>query len=168
MLECSKTYNANATECLLQTELPYCTAEGAHTVAETVLEPRAVEMATCVLGAQSKKKQTVQLSNNTVTCRIQDVSRYRKATGVATFNPRFPFSSQLDDSPDVPGVALVLASVRRLFRAQNRGRFAVRIYSAQTSSVSHNFSEQSSIFRVCGYRIYITTDFFFLNQQSEY
>ena len=50
MLECSKTDNANATECLLQTE--YCTAEGARTVAKTVLEPRAVEMATCVLGAE--------------------------------------------------------------------------------------------------------------------
>jgi hypothetical protein len=66
MVEGSKTYNANATESLLQTELPYCTAGGAHTVVETLLEPRAVEMATCVLGAQSKKKQTVQLSNNTV------------------------------------------------------------------------------------------------------
>ena len=52
MVECSKTYNANATECLLQTELPYCTAEGARTVAKTLLEPRAVEMATCVLGAE--------------------------------------------------------------------------------------------------------------------
>ena len=60
-VECSKTNNANATEALLQTEIPYGTAEGAHTVAETLLEPRAVEMATCVLGAQSKKKQTVQL-----------------------------------------------------------------------------------------------------------
>jgi hypothetical protein len=56
MVEGSKTDNANATEALLQTELPYCNAEGAHIVAETLLEPRVVEMATCVLGAQSKKK----------------------------------------------------------------------------------------------------------------
>ena len=55
-MECSKTDNANATEALLQTEIPYGTAEGADTVAETLLEPRAVEMATCVLGAQSKKE----------------------------------------------------------------------------------------------------------------
>jgi hypothetical protein len=56
MMEGSKTDNANATDGLLQTELPYCTAGGAHTVTETLLEPRAVEMATCVLGAQSKKE----------------------------------------------------------------------------------------------------------------
>ena len=62
----------------------YCTAEGAHTGAETLLEPRAVEMATCVLGGESNKKQTVQLSNNAVKRRIQDVSRWRKATGVTT------------------------------------------------------------------------------------
>jgi len=56
---------------LLQTEIPYCTAEGAHTVAETLLEPRAVEMATCVLGAQSKKEPgTVHLMcTQTVTVR---------------------------------------------------------------------------------------------------
>jgi len=62
----SKSDHAKATEALLQTEIPYCTAEGAHTVAETLLEPRAAEMSTCVLGAQSKKKQAFQLSNNTV------------------------------------------------------------------------------------------------------
>ena len=64
MVKGSKTESANATEALLQTEIPYCTAEGAHTVAETLLEARAAEMATCVLGAQSKKKhRTVPLSN---------------------------------------------------------------------------------------------------------
>ena len=66
MVEGSKTDNANATEALLQTELPYCTAEGAHTVTETLLEPRAVEMTTCALGAESKKKHgTVQVNNVT-------------------------------------------------------------------------------------------------------
>ena len=73
-MEGPRTDNAKATEGLLQTEIPYCTAEGAHTVAETLLDRRAVEMATCVLGAQSEKKQTALLPNNTVKCLIQDLS----------------------------------------------------------------------------------------------
>jgi hypothetical protein len=43
----------------------------AHTVAETLLKQHAVEMTTCVLGEQTKKKlETGQLSNNTVKPRI--------------------------------------------------------------------------------------------------
>jgi hypothetical protein len=39
----------------------------AHTVAETLTKPCAVEMETCELGEESEKKlETVQLSNNTV------------------------------------------------------------------------------------------------------
>jgi hypothetical protein len=46
-----------------------------HTVAETIIKPCAVEMATSVLSKQSKKTlQTVQLSNNTVKRRIQVLS----------------------------------------------------------------------------------------------
>jgi len=66
-VEGSKTDNANATQALLQTELPDCTAEGAHTVAATLLTPCAVEMITRVLGAWSKKKHVrVQLPSNTI------------------------------------------------------------------------------------------------------
>ena len=91
MVEGSKTDNANAIEGLLQSEIPYCTAEGAHTVAETLLEPRAVEMATCVLGAQSKKKQTVQLSNNTVKRRIHDLSADTEKRLVSPLKPKVSF-----------------------------------------------------------------------------
>jgi hypothetical protein len=49
--------------------------EEAHTAAETLIKPRGVEMETCELGEESKKKlQTVQLSNNTVKHHIQDLS----------------------------------------------------------------------------------------------
>jgi hypothetical protein len=54
----------------------YCIAlEGeAHSSAETRNKPCAIEMATCVLGEQSKKKlETVQLSNNTVKYHIHDL-----------------------------------------------------------------------------------------------
>jgi hypothetical protein len=48
----------------------------AHTVAETLIKPCAVEMETCELSEKSKKElKTVQLSNNTVKHHIQDVSR---------------------------------------------------------------------------------------------
>jgi len=54
-------------------------AEEAHTVVETQIKSRAVEMTNCVLGEQSKKKlETFQLSNNTIKHHIQDVSRYKK------------------------------------------------------------------------------------------
>jgi hypothetical protein len=57
----------------------------AHTIAETLIKPRAIEMAACVLGEQLKKKlEAAQLSNNIVKRRIQYVNRYRKRMGDAT------------------------------------------------------------------------------------
>jgi hypothetical protein len=62
-------------------------------------------MVTCVLGAQSKKKhETVQLSNSTVKRHIQDLSADTEKQLVSRLNSAFPFSLQLDDSPDVPGL----------------------------------------------------------------
>jgi hypothetical protein len=44
---------------------------GAHTTAETLLKLCAVEMATCELSEQSRKKlATIQLSNNTAAFKI--------------------------------------------------------------------------------------------------
>jgi hypothetical protein len=70
----SKIYNENATEPSYRSS--YCSAlvGEAHTVAETLIKPYALEKTTCVLGEQSKNKlETIQLSsNNTVKSRVQD------------------------------------------------------------------------------------------------
>jgi hypothetical protein len=68
----SKTGNENATEVSYRVCYLTALAGEAHKFAETLITPRAVEMATCVLGELSKKKEeTVHLSNNTVKVRIK-------------------------------------------------------------------------------------------------
>jgi hypothetical protein len=60
-------------------------------------------MVICVLGAQSKKKhETVQLPTDTVKRHIQDLPAHTKKQLVPRLRFCFPFSSQPDDSADVP------------------------------------------------------------------
>jgi hypothetical protein len=75
-LKSSKTGNENATEASYRVSYRIALAGEAHTFAETLIKLCAVEMAS-VLGEQSKKKlDTVQLSNNAVKRRIEDLSAY--------------------------------------------------------------------------------------------
>jgi hypothetical protein len=80
IVKSSKTDNESATEASYRVSYRIAPAEEAHTIAETLIKPCAIEMATCVLGEQfeknlkSYKLETVQLSNNTVKRRIQDLS----------------------------------------------------------------------------------------------
>jgi hypothetical protein len=88
-----------------------------HTFAETQIKPRAVEMATCVLGEQSKKKPgTVQLSNNAVKCRIQDLSADIEKQLVSRHKSSYAFSLQLGESTDVSGLAVLFVFVHYVFR----------------------------------------------------
>jgi hypothetical protein len=75
MVKSSKSDNEIATEASYRVSYRIAFGGAAHTIAETIIKPCAIEMAACVLGEQSKKKLgTVQLSNNTVKRRIQDLS----------------------------------------------------------------------------------------------
>jgi hypothetical protein len=89
----------------------------AHTIAETLIKPCAIEMAICVLGEQSKKKlERVQLYNNTVKRRIQDFLTDIEKELVSRRKCGFAFSLQLDESTDVSGLAAFLMFVRYLFQ----------------------------------------------------
>jgi hypothetical protein len=71
----SKTGNAKATEAPYSASYRTALVGEAHTCAETLIKLHAVEMTTWVLGEPSKKKlETVQLPNNKVKRRIQDLS----------------------------------------------------------------------------------------------
>lgn len=62
----------------------------AHTAAETLIKPCAVEMETCELGEESKKKlKTIQLSNNTVKHHVQDLSADLEKQLVSQLIPSF-------------------------------------------------------------------------------
>jgi hypothetical protein len=72
MVRSSKTDNENSTD--VACRVSYCAevAGEVHRVAETVMKPRAVGMATCVLREQSQKKhKSVPVLNNAVNLCIQ-------------------------------------------------------------------------------------------------
>jgi hypothetical protein len=74
-------------------------------------------MAACVLGEQSKKKlETVQLSDNAVKRRIQDLSTDIEKELVSRLKCSSAFSLQLDESTEVAGLAVLLVFVRYLFQ----------------------------------------------------
>ena len=65
----------------------------AHAVGESLIKPFALEMATGVLGEQAKKKlETIQLSNNTVKRRIQDLPVDVEKQLVSRLKHSFAFS----------------------------------------------------------------------------
>jgi hypothetical protein len=74
-------------------------------------------MIVCVLGEQSKEKlETVQLYNNIVKRRIQDLSTDIEKELVSRLKCCFAFSLQIDESTDVLGLAVLLVFVRYLFQ----------------------------------------------------
>jgi hypothetical protein len=97
----------------------YCIAFAGetHTIAETLIKSCSIEMAACVLGEQSKKKlETVQLSNNTVKRRIQDLSTDIEKDLVSRLKCSFAFSLQPDEQTDVSGLTVLLVFVPYLFQ----------------------------------------------------
>jgi hypothetical protein len=89
----------------------------AQTIAETLIKSCAIEMASCVLGEQSKKKlERVQLSNNTVKRRIQYLPTHTEKELLSRFKCSFALPLQLDESTDLSGLAVLLVFVRYLFQ----------------------------------------------------
>jgi hypothetical protein len=75
-------------------------------------------MATCVLGERSKNKlETIQLLNNIVKCRIWIFSRYGGGW-YWDLKIQLLFSLLLDESTDMPGLAVLL--VLALYLSQNK------------------------------------------------
>jgi hypothetical protein len=116
-LKSSKTDNEDATEASYRVSCRIALAGEAHTIAETLTKPCAIEMSACVLGEQLKKRlERVQLSNNTVKGRIQDLSTDIEKELASRLQCSFAFSLQLDESTHVSGLAVLLVFVRYLFQ----------------------------------------------------
>jgi hypothetical protein len=153
-VESSKTGNGDTTDALLQISYRSALQKERNTVVETLLEPHAVEMVTCVLGAGSKKKQTVQLSNSTVKRRIQDLSADTKKRVLSGLTSKLSFSvatsrlARRARAEHCYSCLYVTPSEHKIGED-----FAVRMCSAQTSSLSSQLSARSCIGRAFAHRL---------------
>jgi hypothetical protein len=96
MVKSSQTDNENATVASCRVSCLISLAGEAHAVVETLIKPCAVEMATCVLGEQSKKKfDTVLLSDNSVKRRIEGMSADVEKNRCRDLNPALLFRCNL-------------------------------------------------------------------------
>jgi len=84
----------------------------AHTIAETLIKPCLIDIATCMLDENfAKQLSTIPLSNNTVVRRIADLATNVEQTLVSIIKYR-KFALQMDESTDVAGLAILLVFVR--------------------------------------------------------
>ena len=85
-----------------------------HTIAESLIKPCALEMASIVLGKDAKRKlQVIPLSNNTISSRICDIS-YDILNQVNSDIKNSPtkISLQLEESTDIYSCCQLLTMVR--------------------------------------------------------
>ena len=85
-----------------------------HTIAESLIKPGALEMASIVLGKDAKRKlQAVSLSDNIISSRICDIS-YDILNQVITDIKNSPTKTllQLDESTDISSCSQLLTMVR--------------------------------------------------------
>ena len=88
--------------------------EKPHTIAESLIKPCALEMASIVLGKDAKRKlQAVRLSDNTISSRICDIS-YEILNQIITDIKNSPtkISLQLNESTDISSCCQLLTMVR--------------------------------------------------------
>ena len=107
-----KTSNEKATEASYIVSYRIALAGEAHTIAETLIKPCAVDIAKCILDETSAKEITnVPLSNDTVARRIKDLAANVRAELISRLQC-CNFSLQMDESTDVAGLAVLLVFVR--------------------------------------------------------
>uniref|UniRef100_A0A8C5LN94 SCAN domain-containing protein 3 n=1 Tax=Leptobrachium leishanense TaxID=445787 RepID=A0A8C5LN94_9ANUR len=88
----------------------------AHTIAEDLILPAAIDMAREVLDQSAVDKlKTIPLSNDTICRRIQDMSDDIKKQTTARINANKYYSLQLDESTDVVNHAILLVYVRHVW-----------------------------------------------------
>ena len=87
-------------------------AKKAHTVAEELILPSAVDMCDTVLGKESAAKlKSIPLSDNTIARRIEDMSDDIKAQLIDRLKQGY-FAIQLDESTDIASQSQLLVYVR--------------------------------------------------------
>ncbi|XP_029655925.1 zinc finger BED domain-containing protein 5-like [Octopus sinensis] len=88
----------------------------AHTIAENLIKPCSKKIIECIYGEQmSKKLDLVPLSNNTISRRIQELSKNIETQLLIRLNNSNGFAIQIDESTDVEGLAVLLVFVRYPF-----------------------------------------------------
>ena len=86
-----------------------------HTAVENYIKPAAVEMARILCGdAVANKLAMVPLSNDTIKCRIQEISEGVLQQTIASVKRSGKFSLQLDETIDIGNDAQVMMFVRYL------------------------------------------------------
>ncbi|KAK0146678.1 Protein FAM200B [Merluccius polli] len=84
-----------------------------HTIAERLILPAAIDMVSTVIDEQSAGKlKCIPLSNNTVSCKINDISDNLEKQLISRLKAAGDFSIQLDESTDVSDCATLLVYVR--------------------------------------------------------
>lgn len=88
--------------------MPFAFAEDAHTFADILIKPCVLELATCVLGEQSRKElEIIQLYSNNVRRRIQELSTDIEKQLVSLRQSTVVFSLQLDQLTIVSWLAVL-------------------------------------------------------------
>uniref|UniRef100_A0A8C5LWZ0 Uncharacterized protein n=1 Tax=Leptobrachium leishanense TaxID=445787 RepID=A0A8C5LWZ0_9ANUR len=96
----------------------------AHTIAEDLLLPAAIDMAREVLDQSAVDKlMTIPLSNDPICRRIQDMSDDIKKQTTARINANKYYSLQLDESTDVVNRAILLVYVRHVWEGDLQEQF---------------------------------------------
>jgi hypothetical protein len=115
MRHASQTVNENATEASYKVAYKIAMAGEAHTMAENLIKPCAVEMVKCMLDEKAAKELLkIPLSNDTVARRIKDLSESIRAE-LSVRLKSCDFALQMDESTDVAGLAVLLVFVRCQF-----------------------------------------------------
>jgi len=115
MHHASQTVHENATEASYIVSYKIAMAGEAHTIAEKLIKPCAIEMVRCMHDEKTAKEVSkIPLSNDTVTRRIKDLSEVVKTELFSRLKSR-KFALQMDESTDVAGLAVLLVFVRYEF-----------------------------------------------------
>ena len=114
----SKNENENATEASFIVSLHIAKTGKPHTISETLITPSLKDVSCILVSDMDKKIDTVKLSNNTISKRINTISETVENELIRRLKTCEFFSLQLDESTDVAGLAVLLVFVRYPFAMQ--------------------------------------------------
>lgn len=115
MITTATTVNEKALKASYVMALRISKSKKAHTVAESLIMPAALEICEIMLGKESSRKlQSIPVSNDTIKRRICDMSNDIQVQLVERLQSSI-FAIQLDESTDIAGQAQLLVYIRYCF-----------------------------------------------------